>query len=50
MATCLVLIHENAQPGPVNYLDALVDLGSRHASCTAPKCQLPLPDVVLYLP
>ena len=49
-ATCFVLIHENAQPGSVNYLDALVDLGPHHLLHTASECQLPLPDVMLYLP
>ena len=35
-ATGLVLIHENTQPGPVDYLDTLINSGSRHATGTSP--------------
>ena len=49
MATRLVLIHENAEPGPIDDLDALINPGPHHATGTSPYCQLPLPDVVLDL-
>ena len=48
-ATSLILIHKNAHPCPVNYLDMLVDLGSRHAASASPKSQLLLPNVMLDL-
>ena len=32
-ATSFVLIHENTQPCPVDYLDALVDAGPRQMPC-----------------
>ena len=35
-ATSLILIHENTQPGPIDYLNALVNPGSRHATGTSP--------------
>ena len=49
-AASLVLIHENAQPRPVDCFDALVDVGSCKVSCTSSYRQLSLPYVVLYLP
>ena len=35
MATGLVLIHEDPQPGSVDYLNLLVDPGSSHAASTS---------------
>ena len=31
MATSLILVHENAHPGPIDLFDALVDVRSSHA-------------------
>ena len=48
-ATSLILIHENAQPGPIDRLNMLINPGSCHATGTSPYCQFLLPNVVLDL-
>ena len=45
----LVLLHQEAQPTPVHYLDPLEDLGPSHAMSTPCQGQSTLPDVVLDL-
>ena len=48
-ATSLILVHQDAESGPVDRFDALIDPGSRHTSGAPAYRQLTLPDVVLDL-
>ena len=50
MVTSLILIHENTQPHPIDYLNVLIDLRTSHALSAPSKHKFTLPDVVLYLP